>query len=203
VRDLATGEERELRPAGASIRDLMWTPDSRALAYRARDSKGRLGIYKLTLADGATQFLFHPTATGSTDELRVSARWTHVSLPHQCRSWRSAHLARPDLWRGARDSAAVIGYLADGILPDGTRFAAVDRRHKEGVAILFTLDERTGERRDLLRLNAPEEARFYPPPGCRMASRFSSGRLAGRNQRRARASSGRSLLMAGRPIEST
>ena len=54
IRNLVTGEEREVVPAVAFSRRPRWWPDGRAFAMVSEDAKGRLAIYRVDAQTGAT-----------------------------------------------------------------------------------------------------------------------------------------------------
>jgi len=155
VRNVQTGEERDIITPVRAVRNLTWAPDLRSLLFRGLDGKGRAGAYRMVAEGSGAELLFRLPSSTANLAWMPDGRSVHY---RDKGGPRGAHWMH-DLASGERRQ--ILPPAGDAWLqasPDGTRFAVVDRCRVKDTTLLLTLDIETGRERELLRLSRPDGA---------------------------------------------
>ena len=158
LRELETGEERDLSPSLEGIRNLDWSPDSSSLLFRAKD-KGRRGIYNIELTrGGAEQLLFRASIEGEPAGGR-NVFWMPDGRSVQYRDRYGSggiHWIH-DLETGEeRKILTGNGHTKISLSPDRDRFEVMDHSRDDSTVDLFTLDRETGRQQKLWGIHIPD-----------------------------------------------
>jgi Tol biopolymer transport system component len=164
IRDMTTGEERELHPALLYFGSFTWSPDDLTLLTAGTDIKGRSGVFTIDARTAEVSLVVTATIAAfpqwSSDGKRVYYRRRTQQSPEQ------GGIIERDLASGAERTvvertAGNGGFAVFSVSPDGRSLAVPigDIRNDAGMAIVqIRIDN--GESRDLVR--AGESERLPP-----------------------------------------
>ena len=163
IRDMSTGEERELRPKLLYFITLSWSPDGDALVTSGTDIKGRDGVFRIDARTGAVSLIVE-------DTMNAYPRWSADG---------KSIVYRKGIRGQFTDFALVERALASGVeriitrgefgvfslSPDG-RSLVVPRGGVSGASAqaVVQIDVKTGETHDLLRAGPSERIPPYVAP---------------------------------------
>jgi len=163
VREMSTGEERELRPRLLYFGPVSWAPNGAALVTAGTDLKGRSGVFTIDARTGEATLVVEGTINGypqwSADGKRVFYR---KGAQGQSADWT---IVERDLATGA-ERAIVRGEIGVfSLSPDGRSIAApLGGLRGAAAAAIVEIRVDNGEMRDLLRAAASERFAPYVAP---------------------------------------
>jgi Tol biopolymer transport system component len=163
IRDVSTGEERELRPKLLYFGSISWSPSGDALVTSGTDIKGRDGVFRIDARTGEASMIVEDTRSayprwspdGKAIFYRKVARGQSADVTLVERTLASG--AERAIRRGE------IGLFS--VSPDG-RFIAAPTGGIAGAAARSVVEIRidTGEMRELLRVGSSERIPPYVAP---------------------------------------
>lgn len=143
ILSLETGRVRDLRPDLSQFDRLEWAPDSRSVAVRGEDNKGRHGIFRID------------TQTGAVSPLVLKPGvWTPLWSPdgkklyYQRLDKVTAAIVSLDIASGAEREILQAKFLAPRLSPDGRQFAM----YAEGRKSLMVVPVEGGTPREIVDL---------------------------------------------------
>ena len=145
IRNMASGQVRQLRPALQYFRYMTWSPDSKWLITNGRDFNGRSGIFRIDAQTGATSVILDRQGNGAT----VSADGKKVY--YGLGGW----LVEQDLDSGNTKQIVRGGQGAD-LSPDGRMFAMVRNDDASKTSSVVVIPVEGGEPRELYQVRTPE-----------------------------------------------
>jgi Tol biopolymer transport system component len=146
IRNMETGQVRELRSALGYFRSPRWSPDGRSLVTSGTDQKGRQGVYLVDAASGST------TLVTENPNPRDVAGWSADGRKVFLAS-RAGKLVEWELATGsAREIlSAPAGSRGITVSPDGRLAAYIIKE-----SVLAVVPTSGGEPRELFRVREPE-----------------------------------------------
>jgi Tol biopolymer transport system component len=144
IRNMETGQVRELRPALHYLGFPRWAPDGRSFFTDGTDMKGRRGVYLVDATSGSTTFI--------TEAARGVAGWSADGRKVFLRN-RAGKVVERDLATGSEREILSTPAGSSGITvsPDGRLAGYIIKE-----SILAVVPTSGGEPRELLRVQEPE-----------------------------------------------
>lgn len=173
VRELVSGEERNLALGLAGVRNLDWSPDSESLLFRARPPSGPAGIYRIGLRDDSPTLLFRAESEAGP----VNARNIFWMPDGRSVHYRDAFGTDAGHWiydLATGEKRKIFSAGSPGranVSPDGNRLAVVEHLRKESVGYMFVLDLKTKQQHELWRMALPDGGK---PPAAAAWTRDSN-----------------------------
>ncbi|MBI3262309.1 MAG: PD40 domain-containing protein, partial [Acidobacteria bacterium] len=152
IRDLASGDERELKTSLSWVQKLRWSPDGESLAFRANDPRHGWGIYRIALRTGDVTAI--DPKSGVISDLAWSPDGMRIFYAQPGKVFlRELGTGQVMLiFPGQRTQWAT--YFA--VSPEGRRMAVADK-NDEAHWTALKIASISGELRELLRVQAPED----------------------------------------------
>jgi Tol biopolymer transport system component len=152
IRSMETGQLRELKPALAYFNFLRWSPTGRTLMSPGTDFKGRQAVFSIDAQSGAVSAL---VSRDEVDKSIANVQWSADGKSLYYRN-RNDRLVSRDLSSGQETEVgrAASDWSTFAVSPDGRAVAAVTTGDASG-STTVVVGPLQGERRPLLRLNAP------------------------------------------------
>ncbi|MBI3490199.1 MAG: PD40 domain-containing protein [Acidobacteria bacterium] len=152
IRDLASGDERELKTSLNWVQKLRWSPDGESLAFRANDPRHGWGIYRIALGTGDVTAI--DPKSGVISDLAWSPDGMRIFYAQPGKVFlRELGTGQVMLiFPGQRTQWAT--YFA--VSPEGRRIAVADK-NDEAHWTALKVASISGELRELLRVQAPED----------------------------------------------
>lgn len=159
VRDLTSGQERELGRFPFVGRRLSWTPDSKGLVFPARTAEGR-NVIRLDLASGKTEplipaGLLDAQAAPSYPRISPDGKYLYYLQGVPYSSGVAARLLRLDLAHGQARQLATVHQFFD-LSPNGNELIAPVADEAKRATVLRVMGSNAETLRDLVTLDAPE-----------------------------------------------
>jgi Tol biopolymer transport system component len=158
IRDMITGEERELRPKLLYISPISWSPDSRRLLTAGTDIKGRSGVFTIDVRTGDVSLIVAGTI-GASPQWASDGKFFYRKVTPPLPA-KSASIVEHDLATGVERNVATLNFADFSASPDGRSIAASVR---EGVAIMHVHAD-SGESGELVRLGGSERFAHFVAP---------------------------------------
>ncbi len=161
IRDLASGQERDLAVPFENVRRLAWSPDSSSLLFLGKPRDRFYGVYRIGVGGGEAEFLFQ--AIGADGEMYKARNLFWMpdgrSVHYRAGSRGGTNWIH-DLSTGERHQILTgeeFGRLTPS--PDGSRFAVIVQ--DEFDQYMFTRDLENGQQPELWRMRSEDG---YMPP---------------------------------------
>ena len=145
IRSLETGQVRELRPDLSYFNQPSWSPNGRSIAVRARDKKGRDGLYSIDVQTGAITLLVAGVeAAGTTRPIwSPDGKALYYRRARGIMSRELASGVEREVFQGKAPLAQ------PHLSPDGRQFAMIGGQARGS---LFVVPVEGGELREILKL---------------------------------------------------
>lgn len=152
IHDIATGEERELKTSHQYVQKLHWVPDGRSLAFRGHDNKHGWGLYRIDVHTGVVTAI--DAHSGVTSDLAWSPDGAQLFYAVSGVVF-VREIATGAVKRVFSDHPTQWG-TSLALSPDGRTLVVTDQNEETGTTSLQLMPAAGGERRELLRVQAPE-----------------------------------------------
>jgi len=184
VRDLKTGEQRELVPAMIGFLVRSWSPDGRRVIVPGHDAPSRMGLFAIDVETGGVTPFLVPGGMGRVDWVPGQSRFLYGKPGQGVLLFHDPADGKEEValdFRKERMDGLSAGIMGRGfkLSPDG-RTLALSAATGKGDAAAVSLRVKTGDEpsRALVEVKAPERIVFqdWTPDGAALLFTRSAGR---------------------------
>ncbi len=159
LRNLHSGEEREIKTGFVGSAEATWFPDSRSVLVNSRRPNSQLGFYRMDAMTGSATLLkegfFGASFAISPDGQTVYySAYSVAEGQTRVMAWKIGSGSEREVMKGQGYAAASTHWIGIALSPDGSELAT--RRTEGQDSVIDIRPASGGEKREVYRVHAPQ-----------------------------------------------